>query len=160
VSEGQGGPVGRGELEAFELEGGADGAGDEGGAVGGVGGLPGPGGDQDLGLLAGGQVRAEDVDGDRLVALLDAQGHGGAEVVQPELVGVDPVPIRPLALPQQEVDRGPRASAAVARVVTPGLPVVTPLGVRLEAEVLDDLVGVHGPEPSHVLSTAWGHWTA
>lgn len=138
------GPAGRGELEALELEGGADGAGNQGprcdsGGGEGAGGLPGMGGDDALEHVAGGKVGAK-----------EGGGGGGAELEraaglpEPELGGVDPVPVARFAGGQQEENGGAGAAGAVGRGVAPGLAVVTALGVRLEAEGGDDGGGLEG----------------
>ena len=74
-------------------------------------------------------------------------GHGDAElerragVVVPGLGRVDPVPVRALPGAEQEVDRG--AGPPGRGPVPPRLGVPAALGMGLQPQRLDDLVGVH-----------------
>ena len=66
----------------------------------------------------------------------------------PDLVGIDPMPVRAFAGLEQEVDRRARAAPFTGR--TESLDVVPALGMRLHPEMSDDLIG------SHAVSEAGG----
>lgn len=59
----------------------------------------------------------------------------------PDLVGIDPVPVRPLAGFQQEEDRGAGAAASIRGAE--GLAKMAAFGMRLQPEMGDDLVRRH-----------------
>src|SRR3569832_2106821 len=64
----------------------------------------------------------------------------------PGLGGVDPVPVRALAAPQQVVDRG-RGRAALSGRVPEGLGIGAAFGVRLQAQQRRDPVGIELAHP-------------
>src|SRR6185312_9187881 len=93
-----------------------------------------------------------------------------AGVVMPDLVGIDPMPVRALAGLQQEVDGGRGAARLVGRAVH--LAKMPALGMRLQPEAGNDLGGDHAevrpaaaPWPSPTASwplrrTTWRAWGA
>ena len=91
------------------------------------------GGDDALERVAGGELGAERGRGGGR-----AEFERGAGVPEPELGGVDPVPVARFAFGQEEENRGAGAAGAVGGQVAPGLAVVAALGVWLEAEGGDD----------------------
>ena len=84
-------------------------------------------------------VQPEDLLSDSGNAVPGAQAQGAAGVVVPDLGGVDPVPVRAFACPEQEVDGGPRRSAIGGG--PPRLGEAAAFGVGFESEEFDDLLG-------------------
>ena len=71
-----------------------------------LGRLPLAGRDDHLRKLTGFDVSTEDAVVHLRITGRDRQPQRSAVVIQPQLVGVDSMPVRPFALPQQEVDPG------------------------------------------------------
>lgn len=67
------------------------------------------------------------------------QHQGRAGVIVPDLGRIDPVPMAPLALFQQEVDAGAAGAPSAARL-HPSLAIMPALGMRREVQLGDDLV--------------------
>src|SRR5258708_27064978 len=108
-----------------------------------------------LRLLADAEVLAEPHMVQALAVLAQRQFQRRAGIVMPDLVGIgDFVPVRAFATLQQEVDR--RTFGRAER-----LDIVAALGMRLQAEARDDLVGCHaallkwGAAPSSSSTAAW-----
>ena len=94
-----------------------------------------------LGLLADAEVAAEPqiTDGSAVVAHRKFERRAG--VMVPDLVGIDPVPVRAFAGFQQEIDR--RAGAASGTWSSEGLDEMTALGMRPQPELRNDFLGCH-----------------
>ena len=136
-------PAGWCQLEGIEGERRRHRAADEDGAVDRSSRLPGPGRDDRLGPLAGGEVGAEHDLGHRsIVGGGDRQEERAARVVVPDLGRVDPVPVRRLVGAEQEVDGGAAAASTALGPVPPGLGELAALGMRFEAESVDGGVGI------------------
>jgi hypothetical protein len=123
-------PAWRREFEAGKIEARRHHAADQRPAAARLGRLPPAGGHQRLRTLARQDVVA---DADRLdragVVPRDQQVGGRTGVEQPQLGGVDPVPVRALSRFEQEIDRGGMAAAAA---LAPGLAVPATLGMWRE----------------------------
>ncbi len=89
--------------------------------------------------VAGGEVGAERGGGGG-----GAQLERGAGLPDPELGGVDAVPVAGFALGEEEEDRRAGAAGAVGRGVAPGFAEMAALRVRLQAECGDDGLGGEG----------------
>jgi len=93
-----------------------------------------------LWLLADAEIGAEPQTAHAL-AVAHRKFERRAGIVVPDLVGIDPVPVRALAGLQQEVDR--RSGAAPFARCAEGLDLVSALGMGSHPEMGDDLVCIH-----------------
>src|SRR5262249_39628336 len=105
-------------------------------------GLPGAHRHNSLRPFAGGEIGAERHRVRRAAFMGDLQGQRRAGVVMPDLDRIDAMPVRAVAAPEQEIDRGRmRAAIAVDGLVAEGLAIVAALRMRPELETRDDLGG-------------------
>ena len=149
----RGGPARGRELEALEPEPGRHRAPHEGPGPGRLGRLPGTVGDDALGPWPAARSGPSiDLASAAAVAVLHRQPQRVAGVEVPDLGGVHAVPVRALAGGEQVVDGGAAGPAAVARIVAPGLGVPPALGMGLQPESGDDVVG--GGRVGHRTSVA------
>src|SRR5688572_20125166 len=126
-------PARRGELEPGELKSWHDDATHEREFTGRLGGLPGAGRNKDL-RVVGAQ---------HMIGAGDREPQRGAAVIQPDLVGVDTMPMRALTGTKQEVDGGTGGAPVATIRPTPRLDEVPTLRMRLEIQLADERISVH-----------------
>jgi len=134
-------PAGRREFEAGKLERRRDDAAEETPVSEGLSRLPSTCRYYHLRPLARRQVAAEPIRLYRVAVGPDGHANRRAGVVAPDLRRVQLMPVTALAGAQQKVSTAHTPAAAVGRDVRIDLPVVTTLGMWLELENADDLVG-------------------
>ncbi len=132
-----------------KIESGRDGAADQRPVASAFGGLPRMSRNDRLRLLVRRQVGAKS-DHALTIVVSDPQRQRFAGVVVPDLDRIDAVPVRALALCQQEVDRRRgRASAINNSRIAKCFAIVPAFGMRLQPEARDDFVGGEGGQAVH-----------
>src|SRR6185503_3829522 len=137
-------PVRRRELEALEVEGRRHSAADQGPRAERARRLPDAARHDGLRQLALVEVDADAHMAHALAVAAEREFERRAGVVMPDLVGIDPMPVRALAGLQQEVDGGRGAARLVGRAVH--LAKMPALGMRLQPEAGNDLGGGHAED--------------
>lgn len=104
--------------------------------------LPASSRDQRLGRVAANHVATEQ-DRRRIAVpfISKEQIERGTGMPQPQLIRIDAVPMRPLPLLKQIVDRRPGRARALTRPGAPGLAIPPPFGMRYQLKSFDDLGG-------------------
>jgi hypothetical protein len=117
--------------------------------------LPLAGRDDHLGSLAGREVSSKHVMLQRSVTGRDRQPQWATIVIEPQLVGIDSMPVRPLTRSQQEVDSRARRSLSLLNRRSPGFDVPAAFRMGLQSERVDELVGVHIPTVCPLWTAGW-----
>ncbi len=135
-------PARGGQLEAGKLEGRCDDAADQGPVRQTAGRLPRPCRHHGLQDFAGGEVRAEPDPPWRDGRRGDLEHERRAGLPQPDLGGIDAVPVAALPRREQEQDRRAGTAPAIAGQVAPGLAVVAAFRMRGQCQRPDDRFGL------------------
>src|SRR5258708_19191008 len=132
-------PIRFGQFEFCKIESGRNGASDQRPVAAALGRLPRLSGHDRLRLFAGAEMGTEP---DRTPAAVigDVQGQRAAGVIMPNLDCIDAVPVRALAVRQQEIDRRRcGASAGAEAGVAKRLAIVAAFGMRSQFKPRDDV---------------------